>query len=129
MKGVTGVSVNVDFRGTAESKYLCHSLIPLVIFSFGSQLIKAGADLNGKDVDGWTPLHAAAHWGQEEACRVLLESSCDMSSKNNCVSFSIQTLYVTLNFQLHLNFEWREEGYENMNYESIKIPLEITCSE
>jgi ankyrin repeat protein len=56
------------------------------IFCFCSQLIKAGADLNVRDFDGWTPLMAAAHWGQEEACKVLLESTCDLSSKNNCVS-------------------------------------------
>jgi len=67
-----------------ESKYLYHCF---ALVCPSSQLIKAGADLNGRDVDGWTPLHAAAHWGQEEACRVLLESGCDMSLKNNCVSF------------------------------------------
>lgn len=28
------------------------------------QIIKAGADINVTDFDGWTPLHAAAHWGK-----------------------------------------------------------------
>lgn len=28
-----------------------------------SILLKAGADVNSQDYDGWTPLHAAAHWG------------------------------------------------------------------
>ncbi|CAG7823580.1 unnamed protein product [Allacma fusca] len=47
-------------------------------------LLKAGANINSQDFDGWTPLHAAAHWGQKEACEVLLENMCDMNVKNNC---------------------------------------------
>ncbi|XP_064617747.1 protein phosphatase 1 regulatory subunit 12A-like isoform X2 [Liolophura sinensis] len=46
-------------------------------------LIQANANLNAADADGWTPLHAAAHWGQEEACKLLAESLCDMEIKNN----------------------------------------------
>ncbi|KAF3859318.1 hypothetical protein F7725_021717 [Dissostichus mawsoni] len=37
-------------------------------------LIQTGYDVNIKDFDGWTPLHASAHWGKEEACRILVES-------------------------------------------------------
>uniref|UniRef100_A0A2K6UTG8 Protein phosphatase 1 regulatory subunit n=1 Tax=Saimiri boliviensis boliviensis TaxID=39432 RepID=A0A2K6UTG8_SAIBB len=37
-------------------------------------LIQAGYDVNIKDYDGWTPLHAAAHWGKEEACRILVDN-------------------------------------------------------
>ncbi|XP_061177549.1 protein phosphatase 1 regulatory subunit 12A-like isoform X4 [Saccostrea echinata] len=46
-------------------------------------LLKAGADVNSQDYDGWTPLHAAAHWAQEEACKVLVDHMCDMQIKNN----------------------------------------------
>lgn len=49
-------------------------------------LIQAGYDVNIKDYDGWTPLHAAAHWGKEEACRVLVENLCDMDLINKMVS-------------------------------------------
>uniref|UniRef100_A0A7M4E6L0 Protein phosphatase 1 regulatory subunit n=1 Tax=Crocodylus porosus TaxID=8502 RepID=A0A7M4E6L0_CROPO len=53
------------------------------IFSnFFRLLIQAGYDVNIKDYDGWTPLHAAAHWGKEEACRILVENLCDMEAVN-----------------------------------------------
>ncbi|XP_072257520.1 protein phosphatase 1 regulatory subunit 12A isoform X1 [Pyxicephalus adspersus] len=45
-------------------------------------LLQAGYDINIKDYDGWTPLHAAAHWGKEEACRILVENLCDMDAIN-----------------------------------------------
>lgn len=41
--------------------------------------------MNIKDYDGWTPLHAAAHWGKEEACRILVENQCDMDLINKMV--------------------------------------------
>ncbi|CAI9541902.1 unnamed protein product [Staurois parvus] len=45
-------------------------------------LIQAGYDINVKDYDGWAPLHAAAHWGKEEACRILVENLCEMDAVN-----------------------------------------------
>ncbi|KAG5267657.1 hypothetical protein AALO_G00224150 [Alosa alosa] len=45
-------------------------------------LIQAGYDVNIEDYDGWSPLHAAAHWGKEEACRILVEQLCDMEVIN-----------------------------------------------
>ncbi|XP_029317506.1 protein phosphatase 1 regulatory subunit 12A isoform X6 [Cottoperca gobio] len=45
-------------------------------------LIQTGYDVNIKDFDGWTPLHASAHWGKEEACRILVENLCDMDLIN-----------------------------------------------
>ncbi|XP_075713121.1 protein phosphatase 1 regulatory subunit 12A isoform X3 [Rhinoderma darwinii] len=45
-------------------------------------LIQASYAINVKDFDGWTPLHAAAHWGKEEACRILVENLCDMDAVN-----------------------------------------------
>lgn len=50
-------------------------------------LIQARYDVNIKDYDGWTPLHAAAHWGKEEACRILVENLCDMEAVNKVVGF------------------------------------------
>lgn len=48
-------------------------------------LIQTGYDVNIKDYDGWTPLHAASHWGKEEACRILVENLCDMDIINKMV--------------------------------------------
>ncbi|XP_015271851.1 PREDICTED: protein phosphatase 1 regulatory subunit 12B-like [Gekko japonicus] len=45
-------------------------------------LIQVGFDVNVQDSDGWTPLHAAAHWGVKEACSILAEALCDMDIRN-----------------------------------------------
>ena len=52
-------------------------------------LLQSGANVNALDKDGWTSLHAAAHWEQEEACRILAESGADFGIK----TFSDQTIY------------------------------------
>lgn len=49
-------------------------------------LLRCGVDVDGRDIDGWTPLHAAAHWGQEEVCSLLADNMCDMGAVNNVVS-------------------------------------------
>lgn len=46
-------------------------------------LLQAGADVNAKDVDGWAPMHAAAHWGEREACEVLADHNANMDIQNN----------------------------------------------
>ena len=49
-------------------------------------LVQAGCDLDVRDHDGWTPLHAAAHWGVKEACSILAEALCNMDARNKLVS-------------------------------------------
>ncbi|KAK2866873.1 hypothetical protein Q8A67_024990 [Cirrhinus molitorella] len=46
-------------------------------------LLKCGIDVDSRDSDGWTAFHAAAHWGQEDACVLLAEHMCDMNAVNN----------------------------------------------
>merc|ERR1719468_1269840 len=45
-------------------------------------LLKAAAPVNAQDMDGWTPMHAAAHWAQREACEILCENYANMDIKN-----------------------------------------------
>jgi protein phosphatase 1 regulatory subunit 12A len=35
-----------------------------------------------QDIDGWTPLHAASHWGQREAIELLCDHDADLEVKN-----------------------------------------------
>ncbi|XP_035521385.1 protein phosphatase 1 regulatory subunit 12A isoform X3 [Morone saxatilis] len=46
-------------------------------------LLQCDVDVDGRDTDGWSPLHAAAHWGQEEVCALLADNMCDMGAVNN----------------------------------------------
>lgn len=55
---------------------------------FFSILLQAKCDVNARDYDGWTPLHGAAHWGETEACKLLVDNYCDMDIKNYAVSFA-----------------------------------------
>lgn len=58
-------------------------------------------DVSAVDFDGWTPLHAAAHWGQAEACRILAEKLCNMEVRSNAVRSQLLTVAILLNtFQL-----------------------------
>lgn len=59
-------------------------IIPLLSPSL-RVLLQCGLDVDCRDSDGWTPLHAAAHWGQEEACSLLADSMCDMAPVNKVV--------------------------------------------
>jgi protein phosphatase 1 regulatory subunit 12A len=38
------------------------------------------------DKDGWTPLHAAAHWEQEEACKMLSQNGASFEAKTFSVN-------------------------------------------
>lgn len=38
--------------------------------------------MNVTDKDGWTPLHAAAHWNQHAAAEVLTEHMADFEARS-----------------------------------------------
>lgn len=46
-------------------------------------LLEAGFYIDRKDADGWTPLHAAAHWEQFECCKILAAYGASFVTKNN----------------------------------------------
>ena len=46
------------------------------------RLIKAGADVNAKDADGFTVLMRAAKWGQTSVCKFLMNNGADPGIKD-----------------------------------------------
>ncbi|ODM92373.1 Protein phosphatase 1 regulatory subunit 12B [Orchesella cincta] len=81
-------------------------------------LIKAGANMNSQDFDGWTPLHAAAHWGQKEACEVLLEHMCDMGLRNNCDQTALDIADSSV---VPLLEEWKKRHDVNKNIDTHNV--------
>jgi ankyrin repeat protein len=53
--------------------------------SFFSLLIRAGVNINSIDNDGWTPLHAAAHWDKHDIIKYLIDRNADLEAKNYAV--------------------------------------------
>ncbi|XP_050742368.1 protein phosphatase 1 regulatory subunit 12A isoform X9 [Drosophila biarmipes] len=45
-------------------------------------LLAGRGNVDRQDNDGWTPLHAASHWGQRETAEMLVESLADMDIRN-----------------------------------------------
>ena len=46
-------------------------------------LIEAGAKVEARSNDGWTPLHSAARWNNDEMASLLLSRGADVNSKTN----------------------------------------------
>ncbi|KAF4527078.1 hypothetical protein B566_EDAN015713 [Ephemera danica] len=46
-------------------------------------LLPRGADVNCRDNEGWTPLHAAASCGFLSIARLLIERGADVAAVNN----------------------------------------------
>jgi ankyrin repeat protein len=51
-------------------------------FKVARVLLEHGANVNARDSDHWTPLHAAAARGRVEVIRVLLEYGADVNAKD-----------------------------------------------
>ena len=67
------------------------------LLAVGRVLLKAGAVIGAQDNDGWTPLHAAAHWGQMESCEILAQNFASFKAIDYAVCICrliFSTLYV-----------------------------------
>jgi ankyrin repeat protein len=72
----------------------------------GRLLIQSGANVNAVDKDGWTPLHAAAHWEQEETCRILAENGASFEMRN----YSVLIRVVTFGETTYLEIFFSKQG-------------------
>ena len=43
----------------------------------------AGADINARSTTGWTPMHAAAHWGPWTVIKILLSYGAELEAVAN----------------------------------------------
>lgn len=59
-----------------------------------TQLINAGAEVNAKGANGWTPLHYAGASDSKDACLALLEKGADRSALNDASQNPAQTARV-----------------------------------
>ena len=46
------------------------------------QHLAAGADVNAKDIDGWTPLRKAAWHGRKEIVELLIDNGADVNPQD-----------------------------------------------
>ena len=69
---------SLDKFGRSDLHYAIIELDISSVRSFVSQ----GADVNLKDVNGWTPLHFAAQQNSAEIANLLLESGAEIDAAN-----------------------------------------------
>lgn len=46
-------------------------------------LIRSGADVDAKEIDGWSPLHISAQNGTEKIAEILIRYNATVDIKNN----------------------------------------------
>jgi ankyrin repeat protein len=58
-----------------------HSACAISAFDIAVLLIKHGADVNAKQMQGVTPLHSAAHSGQTKLSKLLIDNGAEVNAK------------------------------------------------
>ncbi|KAM9495532.1 protein phosphatase 1 regulatory subunit 12A isoform 2-T2 [Clarias gariepinus] len=86
-------------------------------------LLKCKLDVDSRDCDGWTALHAAAHWGQEEACSLLADHMCDMNAVNNVGQTAIDV--ADENLVEKLEELQKKQNAMRTAKQKMKIPLSV----
>lgn len=56
--------------------------IKLIIYS-SQHLLKKGANLEAKTVDGWEPLHSACCWNNANCISMLISNGANINAKSN----------------------------------------------
>lgn len=76
-----GAPVNAAAQNPSQVMPL-HSAVALNHHAVVERLVAAGADVNARQQGGWTPLQGAAHNGQQETVRFLLDHGADAVAKS-----------------------------------------------
>ena len=62
---------------------LINACINHLLFRILQILAEAGAEINARTIDGWTPLHSASQWGQHEVAGYLLHRGADINAQTH----------------------------------------------
>ena len=82
VKLLLGNDVNPNIAANNQFKVApIHSACAISNYEIADLLIKNGADVNAKQMQGVTPLHSAAHNGRNELVKLLIESGADINAK------------------------------------------------
>ena len=58
-------------------------MLIIILVEVALLLIEAGAEIEPRSNDGWTPLHSAARWDNDAMASLLLSRGADVNSRTN----------------------------------------------